>query len=930
LEEAYEAPRTPTEQVLAEIWAQVLGLERVGIHDNFFALGGDSLLAMRIVAKANQNGLAMRPKQLFQFPTIAELGNVLTSATNLSLEQSDASGSVPLTPAQQWFFEQDQGSPHQFIQEILFQAKKELDGRIIDQAVRHVVAHHDALRLRFIHDVDGWRQCYADAEENQVFVDYAEVDPRATLTLEAIAEDLRRSLNITDGPLLRVALIQVPGGLPSRLLIVIHHLAVDAMSWPVLIEDFELCYRQAEVGMPMVLPPKTTPFKRWADRMTEYATSEGLAEESQYWLARPYAAAGRLPETYAARDSIWAPVTIGERLDGTLTTELLDLQKTRGHPIYHLLVSALVKTLAEWLATDSVLLDLEGHGREDIFEDVDLSRTVGWFTSIFPMVFDFVRDTSPEDVLTSIGRQMHAVPNRGIGYGILRYLAPHSPATTRLQEIPPSQISFNYLGQIDRAVPMDSLLELLPESAGPVMNYPETWPYHLGISAQISHGALTTKWTFNPNLLESEVINRQLNRFIENLRWVVRVGAAQTEGFDSRSEFGRARLERRPLEQLISSGRYGTIDAAAVVPLPEELSELGTRAVNQILRAYEDSPPLATRLYSSSIGRIVVFTIPRFAHQLYDDREYLVKAISVAAQLARPMGVRVLALADLIASATDYGRDVSDLLQPPSVPCVTTGHATTAASVVMMVELLSETAGRQMRQEHLGVLGMGSVGIASLELALARLPHPRALSLCDVPAKRSFLNDAAKRLVRDYRFRGAIHIHEAGREAPADFYDSTLIIGATNVPDVLDVARLHPETIIVDDSGPHCFSATAAVKRFEETQDILFSRAGFLRATKPIGEVRHLPQQLPDLVDEASYLERDDVFAVESCVLSALLSARFPEAPPTVGTVNVTISNQHYEELRRLGFGPGRIQCSGYVLPRELIEGFQRRFRAKD
>ncbi|MHC5777988.1 amino acid adenylation domain-containing protein, partial [Nostoc sp.] len=269
----FVAPRTSVEEILADIWTQVLRLKEVGIHDNFFELGGDSIISIQIVARANQAGLQLTPKQLFAHQTIAELAAVAGTLQNIQTEQELVTGQVPLTPNQHLFFAQNLPNPHYCNQAILLEVRQAIDSTLLEQVVQQLVVHHDGLRLRFLQEESGWQQVSASFDEivpliRQDFSALPEVE--LELSIETAVE-LQASLNLSDGPLVRVAIFDLGGQNSSRLLIVIHYLAVDSLSWRILIEDFQTAYEQLSRGEAIHLPPKTTSFKQWAIRLSEYA-----------------------------------------------------------------------------------------------------------------------------------------------------------------------------------------------------------------------------------------------------------------------------------------------------------------------------------------------------------------------------------------------------------------------------------------------------------------------------------------------------------------------------------------------------------------------------------------------------------------------------------------------------------------------------------
>src|SRR3989338_10694187 len=339
--------------------------------------------------------------------------------------------------------------------------------------------------------------------------------------------------------------------------------------------------------------------------------------------------------------------------------------------------------------------------------------------------------------------------------------------------------------------------------------------------------------------------------------------------------------------------------------------------------------PTVVSVLETSLGRIAALMLPRMSSELYQDEEDLVRVIVEALEMAGRLGARTVSLTGLIPSATEYGRRIATAVTGrKNVPAITTGHATTAAAVVLSIRRILEESGRNLAQEQVGFLGLGSVGLASLHLMVGSLPHPLEITLCDVYDKLNTLADIRRELVADFGFQGPVRISASAGEVPSELYDATLIIGATNVPDVLDVTKLNPGTMIVDDSGPHCFVLKDALRRLEEQPDLLFTGGGVLRSPDPIRQGRYVPRGAERVVNRAQMdaLLSYEPFHITGCVLSGLLSACFEHLKPTVGLTDRRSCFQHYEVLGRLGFQAADLHCAGNMLPTEFVRKFRSRF----
>lgn len=541
LEGTFVAPSTAVEKVLAQIWAKILRLEQVGIHDNFFELGGDSILSMQIIAKANQAGLQITPKHLFEHQTIAELAVVVVKNRIIPAEQGLVTGEVPLTPIQHWFFAQNLLDAHHWNQSILLEVHQSLDLELLEQVVKHLLAYHDALRLSFVRQESTWQQVNANLNEVVPFtvVDLSGVlETEQAAAISATANQLQTSINLSSGSLMQVAFFDLGDTQPGRLLVIIHHLAVDGVSWRILLSDLQTAYQQISQGKAIQLPPKTTSFKHWAEKLQEYAQSTALQQELEYWLA--IAANGvsptdRLRQRGASRREGIAPEqfaqipvdfpegdntvaqahTISVALSQEETQALLQKVPTIYQTqINDVLLTALVQALKPW-TNARLLVDLEGHGREEIFEDVDLLRTVGWFTTIFPVVLDVSKTNGVGEAVKAVKEQLRRIPNRGIGYGVLRYLKGES----RLHQLK-ADVRFNYLGQTDQVFE-SSMFAPASESTELGRSLRGNRSYLLDINGIVAQGRLQLTWTYSEAIHRRATIECLAQGFMQALREII-------------------------------------------------------------------------------------------------------------------------------------------------------------------------------------------------------------------------------------------------------------------------------------------------------------------------------------------------------------------------------------------------------------------------
>ncbi|HEV7587202.1 MAG TPA: amino acid adenylation domain-containing protein [Longimicrobium sp.] len=549
----YVAPTTPAEQALARVWAEVLRVERVGIHDNFFSLGGDSILSIQVIARANEAGLRVTPRSVFQHQTIAELAAVVGHAAAPVAEQGPVTGDVPLTPVQRWFFAQGPAEPHHFNLTLLFQARESLDASTLERACAAVLAHHDALRMRYERGEGGWRQVNAGPSTETPF---------AVLDLSALpaeereaaftsrAAELQRSLELEHGPVVRFALVRM--GDADRLLVVAHHLVIDAVTMGFLAQDLETAYRQLAAGGEVHLPKKTTSFRQWATRLAEHARSGEVRAQAAFWLGQggapplPVDGAGTNPEGEAGRVSV--------ELDAEDTRALLqDVPPVYQTQVNDVLLTALARAFRGWTGARAVRVDLEGHGREDLFDGVDLSRTAGWFTAIYPVVLELPEQGGEGDAIKAVKEQLRAVPGKGISYGLLRWLSDDGEIPSALAALPAAQVSFNYLGRMDVGGDAETgLFAGVDADAGPTRSPAAARTHLLAVDAAVMDGRLHATWTYGPGVHRRETVERLAEAFAAELRALIEHCRHPQAGGFTPSDFALAELDQGALDALLS------------------------------------------------------------------------------------------------------------------------------------------------------------------------------------------------------------------------------------------------------------------------------------------------------------------------------------------------------------------------------------------
>lgn len=498
--------------------------------------------------------MQLTPKHLFEYQTIAQLAAV-AQTTDIKTETGLVTGEVPLTPIQHWFFAQNLPEPHHWNQSVLLEVRQNLDFQRLEQVVKQLLQHHDALRSRFQQTENGWQQINA-APDEIVPVTRVDLSGRSEAeqeeAIESIATELQASLNLCAGPLMRVAYFDRGKDKLARLLIIIHHLVVDGVSWRILLEDLQTAYQQLSQSQEIQLPAKTTAFKQWAEKLSEYAYSSELQSELKYWQNQTQTQIIHLPTDFPDHqdaNTVASVGTVSVSLSSVETQALLqEVPKAYQTQVNDVLLTALVQACAQWTGDDLLLLTLEGHGRQDIFPEVNLSRTVGWFTAQFPVLLSYSDAFSPGDALKTIKEQLRNIPQNGIIYGVLKYLNQNSS----LQATPQPQLKFNYLGQFDQVLPDTSIFQLADQTTGLNRSLQGRRSHLLEIDGMVAGGQLRLNWTYSQNIHHPATIERLAESFIEALRLLIAHCQSQEASGYTPSDFPEAELSQTELDKLLA------------------------------------------------------------------------------------------------------------------------------------------------------------------------------------------------------------------------------------------------------------------------------------------------------------------------------------------------------------------------------------------
>ncbi len=553
LREPFVVPDGAVQRKLASIWSDVLGISSIGANDNFFNLGGDSILNIQIVSRARKAGLNISPQQIFDHPTIAELANVADGAGQALSEQGPITGEVGLSPIQLRFFDQRLACPDHYNQAVLLDVPGNYDPLVIQESLRHLLAHHDALRSRF--DVaEGLARQFISAPAEVQFSlakvtlrDVSRAEQKAAIQRESAK--INSDLELESGRLFRAVFFDLGDDQPATLLIVIHHLVIDGVSWWILLEDLDTACKQLALGLAVELSPKSTSVSKWADALRRYANERSVLDSVAAWQQLNDSDSALLglgerdPEAASASGNC-----VSVSIDATVTRKLLtDVTAGWRTQAPDILIAALIRVIHARANIEKLQIDIEGHGREDIGDDASVLRTVGWFTSIYPVTFVLSAEDDLADSVRRVRDTTRAVPHRGLSYGVLKYLAKQAS----IDSLPSSSVLFNYLGKWDRAAHDESVIRLQE----PIMlsSSPQNEsPYQLEVDAIVFDGCLTVNWRFDDQHIAAHRMEALVSAYRSELLALIEYCSTHSDQRMTPADFPDANLAQDELDELLA------------------------------------------------------------------------------------------------------------------------------------------------------------------------------------------------------------------------------------------------------------------------------------------------------------------------------------------------------------------------------------------
>ncbi|MFE4896976.1 amino acid adenylation domain-containing protein [Peribacillus butanolivorans] len=532
-----------TEQKLLNIWKEVLNNQEITIFDNFFECGGDSILSIQICSLAKKENLFITSKDIFEKQSIEELAKVVELKGDLTINQSDVFGKASFTPIQSWFFSQQIDNYNHWNQSVTLKGYPLMSEKKLQKIMTHIVKHHDGLRSRF-----DSKEAFSKVEKN---VNHNEMWSTKYVDLSNMNKDLQKQgisklenvaqqgINISNGPLMKIVCIKTDED-EHTIIWIIHHLIVDGVSWRILIEDFDRLYIQDINNQELKQDNKTTSFKEWANKLKEYKKSIPVGIK-EYWLNEN---SDVYESPLVKTENVYDGRSFEMKLNKEITSKIYN-EMTRAYKasIDELYLSLFARIIGNYFNKKDIHFTLEGHGREELFDDVDLSRTVGWFTTMCPVHLENTESLSKTIQVTK--KKLRALPNKGIEYGIITELC----GDTHVKQNKP-MISFNNLGRFHQSNQLVAK-EVIFFSEQDIQHNSYT-EHEVDIELLVVNDEQTIKINYNRHFAREDFENYIENNLLELLRTLEAETKLKESTYLS-EDFPLVKMPEEELNQLLIS-----------------------------------------------------------------------------------------------------------------------------------------------------------------------------------------------------------------------------------------------------------------------------------------------------------------------------------------------------------------------------------------
>ena len=551
----YVAPTTRIEKVLADVYKEILDVDKVGINDNYYELGGDSIKSIQIVSKLRDYNIKIEVKDIMKYASIKNLSKH-AQVNNIVFNQDAVSGNVLLAPIQKWFINNGFINEDHFNQSFIFFKDDGIDEEVLKKSFVEILKHHDALRM-----------CYSKENNKVVQVNRPLESLETMFTLNSynliyekdykskikdISTSLQKEVSLEEGRLIKLGVFRTKQG--DYLLIVVHHMVIDGVSWRILIEDLNTCYECIEKGNTIKLPKKTLSYKEWNEKLYEYANSKKILDEKEYW----YKILNTRTDVIKKDIDSDKVATFGESKDIVINISkedtkalLTKVNKAYNTEINDILLSSLGLAINKWCASKKILVSLEGHGRENIIKDAVIDRTIGWFTSVYPIILDVNNKENISDVIKYTKEMLRHVPNKGIGYGILKYLSKFNMDSSNKKE---AQVSFNYLGEF-KDINKKQKFKFSNLQSGESIDLSNKKLNSIEINSSIMDGELSFEFNYAVTEYKDETIKELSEIFKDELIKIIRYCCSVNHTERTPWDYGDKDLTIEDLNIILNSSR---------------------------------------------------------------------------------------------------------------------------------------------------------------------------------------------------------------------------------------------------------------------------------------------------------------------------------------------------------------------------------------
>lgn len=531
-EQSYEAPKNQKEQHILHMFEEILGIEQMGMKDNFYELGGDSIKAIRVISKLREAGYDLSIRDIMQMRIMEQIiSRVQLISAATAYDQGEITGAADLTPIQHSFFRWNMEEPSYFNQSVMLETQDRFDQKILIDTVTALLGHHDILRAVFQQEQIIFRSSNEDGLFTFETFDCIQLErENIEIFIQQKCSQLQAELNIFSGPLVKTALFTAPDR--DYLMICIHHLVIDGISWRILIEDFINGYQKYRAGDKIVFPDKTASYLLWSEALKEFGKSELLQNEIGYWSkvneeVNQYHL-NLLPENDKSQPGYG---TVVFELDEAVTQDLLyQAGKAYHTEINDILLAALGTAIKMWTGQKKIALHLEGHGREEIHKVIDITRTVGWFTSIFPIVLE--GSDHKEETIIKTKEMLRHIPNRGMGYGVIKSNLDYGWTESK------TEICFNYLGQWTEETPKGTTIGISKMQCGNDIAVSNKLNNPISITGEVGNGRLLISILYDRKEFKKEIIDQFAECYKSTLIDLIEFCVARKDSIKTASDYG--------------------------------------------------------------------------------------------------------------------------------------------------------------------------------------------------------------------------------------------------------------------------------------------------------------------------------------------------------------------------------------------------------